>query len=166
MACQHAVGVFSAQRVAGAFQMADAFQQDVVAGALVNGQIDVDFRDGDVAKALPHVDQVHIAGAGVLGFSGGIAVQRAAQLFIVTAGGLFGGVQLFGVHAFYGIIVILDGRTGVALGHHVADDRVGRHTDARQDHQRRKAQFQSGGGIHGKVLSRRSKMLRYSEEIL
>ena len=138
--------------------MADAFQQDVVAGALVNGQVDVDFRDSDVAKALPHVDQVHIAGAGVLGFSGGIAVQRAAQLFIVTAGGLFGGVQLFGVHAMHGLVVILDSRTGVALGHHVADDRVGRHADARQDHQRRKAQFQSGGGIHGSVLSKKCKV--------
>ena len=79
---QHAVGAFAAQRVAGAFQMADAFQQDVVAGALVNGQVDVDFRDSDVAKALPHVDQVHIAGAGVLGFSSGIAVQRAAQRWL------------------------------------------------------------------------------------
>lgn len=155
---QHAVGAFSAQRVAGPFQMADAFQQDVVAGALVNGQVDVDFRDGDVAKALPHVDQVHIAGAGVLGFSGGIAVQRAAQLFIVTAGGLFGGVQLFGVHAMHGLVVILDSRTGVALGHHIADDRVGRHADAGQDHQRRKAQFQSGGGIHGSVLSKKCKV--------
>lgn len=130
--------------------MADAFQQDVVAGALVNGQVYVNFRDGNVAKAFPHVDQVHIAGAGVLGFSGGIAVQRVAQLLVVAAGGLFGGVQLFGVHAMHGLVVILDSRTGVALGHHVADDRVGGHADARQDHQRRKAQFQSGGGIHGK----------------
>ena len=152
---QHAVGAFAAQRVAGAFQMADAFQQDVVAGALVNRQVDVDFRDGDVAKALPHVDQVHIAGAGVLGFAGGIAVQRVAQLLVVAAGGFLGGVQLFGVHAMHGLVVILDSRTGVALGHHVADDRVGRHADARQDHQRRKAQFQSGGGIHGSVLSKK-----------
>ena len=50
---QHAVGAFAAQRVAGAFQMADAFQRDVVAGALVNGQVYVNFRDGNVAKAFP-----------------------------------------------------------------------------------------------------------------
>ena len=68
--------------------MADAFQQDVVAGALVNGQVDVDFRDSDVAKALPHIDQVHIAGAGVLGFAGGIAVQRVAQLLVVGGVGV------------------------------------------------------------------------------
>ena len=142
MAGQHAVGAFSAQRVAGAFQMADAFQQHIVAGALVNGQVYV--------KAFPHVDQVHVAGAGVLGFAGGIAVQRVAQLLVVAAGGFLGGVQLFGVHAMHGLVVILDSRTGVALGHHVADNRVGGHADARQDHQRSKAQFQSGGGIHGK----------------
>ena len=133
--------------------MADAFQQHIVAGALVNGQVYVNFRDGNVAKAFPHVDQVHVAGAGVLGFAGGIAVQRVAQLLVVAAGGFFGGV-----HAMHGLVVILDSRTGVALGHHVADDWVGRHADARQDHQCSKAQFQSGGGIHGSVLSKKCKV--------
>ncbi len=30
----------------------------------------------------------------------------------------------------HGLVVILDSRTGMALGHHVADNRVGRHADA------------------------------------
>ena len=71
-------------------------------------------------------------------FRGGLDLTAALPYL---AGGLLGGVQFFGIHAFYGIIVILDRFAGVALRHRVADNRVRCHPNAGQDHQGRKADF-------------------------
>ena len=141
VAGQHAVGAFAAKGVAGAFQMANALLQHIIAGAFVNRQVDVNFRDGDIPQAFAHIHKVHIAGAGILRFACGIALHGAVQLLVIAAGGLLGGVQFFGIHAFYGIIVILDRFAGVALRHRVADNRVRCHPNAGQDHQGRKADF-------------------------
>ena len=121
--------------------MANAPLQHIIAGAFVNRQVDVNFRDGDIPQAFAHIHKVHIAGAGILRFACGIALHGVVQLLVIAAGGLLGGVQFFGIHAFYGIIVILDRFAGVALRHRVADNRVRCHPNAGQDHQGRKADF-------------------------
>ena len=141
MACQHAVGAVAAKRIARPFQMADALEQHLIAGALINRQIDVYFGDFYVAQALAHVHQVHIACAGVGGFARHVAAHGIAELFVVAAGRFFRSIELFCIHGLDGIVVAVNDRRRMALCHRVADDRVHRHADARQNHQRRKSKF-------------------------
>ena len=71
--------------------MANAPLQHIIAGAFVNRQVDVNFRDGDIPQAFAHIHKVHIAGAGILRFACGIALHGAVQLLVIAAGGLLGG---------------------------------------------------------------------------
>ena len=59
--------------------MSDALYQHIVACALINGQVYVNFGYGNVAKALAHVQHVHIACADVVRFARRVA--RSMALF-------------------------------------------------------------------------------------
>ena len=138
---QHTVGACAAQRIAGAFQMSDALYQHIVACALINGQVYVNFGYGNVAKALAHVQHVHIACADVVRFARRVAVDGIVQLLVVAARSLLGGVDFLGVHRLHVVVVAFNDRACVALCHRVADNRVHGHADAGDDHQRSKTKF-------------------------
>ena len=138
---QHTVGARAAQRIAGAFQMSDALYQHIVACALINGQVYVNFGYGNVAKTLAHVQHIHIACADVVRFARRVAVNGIVQLLVVAARSLLGGVDFLGVHRLHGVVVDFNDRTCVALCHRVADNGVHGHADAGDDHQRSKAKF-------------------------
>lgn len=141
VAGQHAVCARAAQRIAGPLQMPNALEQHIITGALINRQIDINFRDRNVAQTLAHIQHVHIACAGVGGLARSIAVNGVAKLFIVAARGLLGGINFLGVHRLHGIVVAFNDRACVTLRHRIADDGVHGHADARSDHQRRKAKL-------------------------
>ena len=65
--------------------MSDALYQHIVACALINGQVYVNFGYGNVAKTLAHVQHIHIACADVVRFARRVAVDGIVQLLVVAA---------------------------------------------------------------------------------
>ena len=121
---EHAMGALAPQRVAGLGHVAYALAQDVVVGALVDGQIHVDLGNGDIAHALPQVEEVHIADARVLRLAVLVPLHHAVQLAVILPGGLLGGVQALLVHLLHHGVIVLDDSGGVALSKGVAKEGI------------------------------------------
>ena len=56
VAGQSTMGAFAAQGITGFRQMADSVGKDVVAGALINRQVHINFGNGDITKGIAKLD--------------------------------------------------------------------------------------------------------------
>ena len=121
--------------------MADAFLQDLLAGAVVDGQVNADLGDGDAAHHAVYIQDLfvifgqRVAAAGHKGVVHGVP----GKVFVV----FFGQGPLFGqgglVLGFNGGLVGLHNAGLVFLRQPAADERVGKHGRACQK------QYDSGG---------------------
>ena len=137
--------------------MADPFLQGGFVGAVVDGQVQVDFGDGQAAHHPVQVEHFQVVvGQGVAAAGHkGVVDGVAGEVFVVFFGqGPLGG-QVGFAFGLDGLFVGLDDAGLVALGQHTADGRVAEDRGAPHKEQQGGGKGRDGAGTHGgRVLSR------------
>ena len=151
VAGQGAVGALSTQRIAGFRQVADSVGEHIRPGALVDGQVQVDFGDGDIPQGVAQLDQIDVAVPGDA-LSLGVFAEHRFQLLIVGLRRLLDGVDFHPFQGIDGFIVFLHRHGGIPVRQGIADERIGEHSGAGENHQNREADYDLSGFFHRKLL--------------
>ena len=120
------MGAFAAQGIAGFRQMADSVGKDIIAGALINGQVHINFGNGDITQGIAKLDQVDIT---VLdsALALGIFSNHALKLVVVRFRRLLDGVDVLSAQGTDGGIVFLNCHRSIPVRQSVADEGIRKH---------------------------------------
>ena len=131
--------------------MSDAVRQNVGTGALIDGQIQVNFGDGNIAKGIAQLDEVDVA---VLNraFSLSIFADHALKLVIVGFRRLLDGVNFLALEGTHGLLVFLNRHGGIPVCQRVAHKGVRKNGGAGDHHQDGKNDYDVSGFGHNKLL--------------
>ena len=112
VAGEHGVAVFAADGQRGRLDMADAFLQDLLAGAVVDGQVNADLGDGDAAHHAVHIQDLFVI------FGQGVAAAGHKGVMHGVPGKVF--VVFFGQGPLFGQGGLVLGFNGGLVGLHNA----------------------------------------------